>query len=428
MKRMIDKQYDVVVVGGGVAGAVAAIQAGRAGANTLLIEKNAGCGGTTTSSGVSFPGLFHYRGHQIIRGIGWEWVEDCVELMGTKLPDFSKQLVDPTHWHFQIQLNPALFMAICDEKLVSANVDTCYHTMLGAACNQENRWNLTICGREGLRAVSASVLIDATGDATASEMAGAVVSRSKVLQPGTMVYHLRGYSWEDIDPKQLSAAIESAVTKGELYYDDIGWNHTGISFNMWQNYGGNSNHILVRNPQTSAGRSDLEQRARFAMLRFLRFSHKQPGLENLEIDSISSECGVRESGVVEGDITITAEDYTQCRIWPDSMAFSYYPVDLHSFSTKGVQPKPFTQSHAPTIPLGALLPKNTKNLIVAGRIISSDRLANSGLRVQASCMAMGQVAGMAAAMAVKKNCGIRELESSEIRTNLKKFDAICPKI
>jgi hypothetical protein len=80
----------------------------------------------------------------------------------------------------------------------------------------------------------------------------------------------------------------------------------------------------------------------------------------------------------------------------------------------------------PTIPLGALIPKGSRNLIVAGRCVSSDRLANSGLRVQASCMAMGQAAGAAAALAVKNRTTPLQLPLSEIHKLLREHAAIVP--
>ena len=81
---------DIMVVGGGTAGTIAAIQAGRTGAKTVLIESGSQLGGCTTTGGVSFPGIFHAWGEQIISGIGWELVLDAVELNGDQLPDFSK--------------------------------------------------------------------------------------------------------------------------------------------------------------------------------------------------------------------------------------------------------------------------------------------------------------------------------------------------
>ena len=81
---------DVLIVGGGTAGAIAAIQAARAGARTAVLERGPQLGGTLTTGGVAFPGLFHAWGRQIIAGIGWELVTRAVELDGGTLPDFSR--------------------------------------------------------------------------------------------------------------------------------------------------------------------------------------------------------------------------------------------------------------------------------------------------------------------------------------------------
>ena len=86
---------------------IAAIQAGRAGAETILIESGSQLGGTTTTGGVSFPGIFHAWGKQIIGGIGWELVMDCVELNGDKLPNFSK--IPDSHWKHQVTINAPLY-------------------------------------------------------------------------------------------------------------------------------------------------------------------------------------------------------------------------------------------------------------------------------------------------------------------------------
>ena len=80
----------------------------------------------------------------------------------------------------------------------------------------------------------------------------------------------------------------------------------------------------------------------------------------------------------------------------------------------------------PTIPLSALSPVRSRNLLVAGRCVSSDRLANSALRVQASCMGMGQVAGTAAALAAKAGCETMSLDLHQLRTKLSESGAIVP--
>jgi hypothetical protein len=82
----------------------------------------------------------------------------------------------------------------------------------------------------------------------------------------------------------------------------------------------------------------------------------------------------------------------------------------------------------PTVPLRALIPKGSRNLLVAGRCVSSDRLANSGLRVQAPCMAMGQAAGVAAALAAKAGTSPLEVPLTDIRRVLAEHGAIVPAV
>ena len=84
------EHYDIIIIGGGVAGLCAAIQAARGGARTLLVEKNGMPGGTMTMADVAVPGLFSAWGRQVIAGIGWELVRKTLETEGRPLPDFSQ--------------------------------------------------------------------------------------------------------------------------------------------------------------------------------------------------------------------------------------------------------------------------------------------------------------------------------------------------
>ena len=126
----MNRYYDVIVFGGGTAGVVAATQAGRAGAKVLLVEKTAMLGGTTTTGGVNFPGLFHAWGQQVIAGIGWELVTRCVAEAGGTLPNFADYR--RPHWQLQIRVNRFLYAALCDEAVVDAGVDILFHSMLAS--------------------------------------------------------------------------------------------------------------------------------------------------------------------------------------------------------------------------------------------------------------------------------------------------------
>jgi len=121
----VTNKVDALVVGGGTAGTIAAIQAGRAGAKTLILERNSQLGGTTTTGGVSFPGLFDAWGKQIIAGIGWELVRESVALDGGTLPDFSR--VPEHHWQNQVRINQFLYALLAEEKCAQAGVEIAYY-------------------------------------------------------------------------------------------------------------------------------------------------------------------------------------------------------------------------------------------------------------------------------------------------------------
>ena len=118
-------EADVLVVGGGTAGTIAAIQAARAGAKTALVERGTQLGGTTTTGGVSFPGLFDAWGKQIIAGIGWELVKRAVELDNGTLPDFSQ--VPARHWQNQVHINQFVYALLAEEACVEAGVTVAYY-------------------------------------------------------------------------------------------------------------------------------------------------------------------------------------------------------------------------------------------------------------------------------------------------------------
>jgi len=148
--------------------------------------------------------------------------------------------------------------------------------------------------------------------------------------------------------------------------------------------------------------------------------------EKKRLMHLQPETGFRESCRIHGETVITVDDYTSGRVFEDALCYAFYPVDLHT--RRGVRPKPLSEGIVPTIPLSALTPKGSRNVLVAGRCVSSDRLANSGLRVQASCMAMGQAAGAAAALAVVKKTTPLKVPLKDIRNMLRKHGAIVPTV
>ncbi len=381
---LVVTQADVLVVGGGTAGTIAAIQAARAGAKTTLIERGSQLGGTTTTGGVSFPGLFDAWGKQIIAGIGWELVRESVELDGGKLPDFSK--VPERHWMNQVRVNQFLYAILAEEKCEQAGVRIAYYEFPQEVTRRRDGWQVDCAGFGTRRRVLCKQIVDCTGGAEVVGMLNLPRLRGEQTQPGSILF-------------KLDEANSPGRRNGP---------GTGLLDSLYV-HGADSTNSRTVTAANLKGRKAVLERVRKGKRRLM---HLQP------------EAGFRESYRIEGETVITVEDYTSGRLFEDAVCYAFYPVDLHTRS--GVKPKPLARGTVPTVPLSALVPKASRNIIVAGRCVSSDRLANSGLRVQASCMAMGQAAGAAAALAVRENTTPLDVPIEDIREMLRRHGAIVP--
>lgn len=415
--------YEVVVIGGGPAGATAAIQAARLGARTLLVEKNAMLGGTTTAAAIDIPGLFHAWGTQVIAGIGWEVVKRAVEVAGDELPDFSD--FDRPAYKLSVQLRREIYASLLDEAVLDSGAALRFHTMLGAVRRDGAEWSLTLCGKEGLFEERARVLVDCTGDANAVALAGFEREQNVERQPATYSACFSGYDVESLDYDALQRACAEAVARKELRPTDLTMHRDGVR-GFLRFRGRNSMHIPGVDGSTSRGRSEAEVEGRAGLMRIFRFLRAQPGLEGLTIDYFASECGIRETYTIAGKQKITVDDYVSGRLWDDAVCYSFYPIDVHRPSGHGIDYRVLTKGTFPTIPRGALLPRDSSWLIAAGRCASGDQEANSAYRVQASCMAMGQAAGVMAALSAQSDVEPEQLALADIHEALRAHGAIVP--
>jgi hypothetical protein len=374
----ISHDVDVLVVGGGTAGTIAAIQAGRAGAKTLLIERGAQLGGAMTTGGVAFPGLFDAWGKQVIAGIGWELVKESVELDGGVFPDFSK--VPKHHWQNQVYINQFLYAVLAEEKCEQAGVQIAYYEFPQTVIKTETGWQVDCIGFGTKRRVNCKQIIDCTGGAEVVGLLGFKRLREDERQPGSFLY-------------MMNKAHEPGRAEAHRLYV----------------HGADSTNSRTVTEANLTGRKSILAEVRKKKGRLM---HLQP------------ETGFRESYRIQGETLITVNDYRSGRKFDDAICYAFYPVDLHT--KNGVKPEPLKPGIVPTVPLSALIPKGSRNIIVAGRCVSSDRLANSGLRVQASCMGMGQAAGATAAIAAKSGKTPMEVPLKEIHDLLRTHGAIIP--
>lgn len=410
---------DILIIGGGTAGVIAAIQAGRAGCSTILVENGSQLGGTTTTGGVAFPGLFHAWGKQVISGIGWELVTDTVRLDDAKLPDFSIP-TGRNHPRHQIRINPFLYSLLAEEKCIEAGVKIRYYETPVKAEFNGNKWEVETIGKGSYNKIVCDQLIDCTGNAFVTSLAGLRVLREDQTQPGTQIFQIDGYDINSIDLTSLQKSFNEEVNKGNLLYTDA----RGNIANILRSKGDNAQHVLNADSSTSELHTQTNINGRTSVLRLLRFLRKFPGCEQTRIISLQPETAIRETFRIDGEYQITHEDYVTGKVFDDALAYSFYPIDLHD--PKGIIPKHLNEGVVATIPLSALIPKGSKNFLVAGRCISSDRLANSALRVQASCMAMGQIAAATAVLASNNKTTPGQVPLNSIKSVLKEHGAIVP--
>ncbi len=379
------QEADVVVVGGGTAGTIAAVQAARAGAKTVLIERGSQLGGTTTIGGVAFPGLFHAWGKQIIAGIGWELVKSTVAMDGGKLPDFSRSA--PRHWEHQVLVNPFLYALLAEEACLRSGVTIHYDEFPLSVEKAAGGWVVQSVGPGSRRKIACKQLIDCTGGADVVGMLEFARLREEETQPGSMLFKFGG------------DAFRAGRERLQAVYV----------------HGADSSTSATRTQATLAGRKEILKQLRKRIA---------SGSKDARLVQMQTEAAFRESYRILGETVITRDDYAAGRRFEDAVCYAFYPIDLHT--RQGVRPQPLARGVVPTVPLRALVPKGSRNVLVAGRCVSSDRLANSGLRVQASCMAMGQAAGATAALAARRETTPLDVPFDEISRVLCDHGAIVP--
>lgn len=312
-------------------------------------------------------------------------MRECVELDGGTFPDFTK--VPAYHWMNQVHINQFLYSLLAEEKCAQAGVELAYYEFPQAIAATEDGWQVDCAGFGTQRRVRCKQVIDCTGGASVVGMLNLPRLREEETQPGSLLFKLDTPN----DPGRHLGGT-NAGTLDALYV-----------------HGADSSNSRTVTAANLKGRGDLLEKVRKEKRSLM---HLQP------------ETAFRESYRIEGETVITFDDYASGRVFEDAVCYAFYPIDPHT--RDGVEPKPLTEGTVPTVSLSALVPKGSRNIMVAGRCISSDRLANSALRVQASCMAMGQAAGVTAALAARSNTIPLEVPLEAIRDTLLQHGAIVP--
>jgi len=290
-----------------------------------------------------------------------------------------------------------------------------YHEFIAEVKPVGNLWEVTSLGRGLRRITSAKEIIDCTGDADVCRQLGLEVMKSRVRQPGTLQYKIEGIEYEQIWKGEVQAIYEEAMRDGILQKGDFAYPNIE-PFKYYLDHGGhNATHIYAADTSDADGqtRANIEGRAR--MLRMYKFVRTSiPGCEKAELKMMAPYALARETYRVVGEYIIKKEDFLQATNFEDRVCNAFNYIDLHSRKTGCEIQFLDSPDLLPKIPFRGLIPKDSNRITVAGRIVSTERLAFAGIRAQCICMAMGQAMGAAAALAAKRDVYSREIDSKEI--------------
>jgi len=412
--RIIKEEVDVLVAGGGTAGHIAALQAARAGVTTSVIEAGSMLAGTMTAGGVNTPNHFFSKQDPVVLGIPWELYCKSKEIEGLPIPDYKQRRPVETPGYYSY-INIPIYAALVEEEAHKAGLIIHYHEYIADVNSVGNTWEVTSLGRGIQRITTAKEIIDSTGDSDVLRLLGLGVLRDKTCQPGSYQYIIEGIRHEQIWEQEVQVLYEEALQKGEIQKGDYSYPNI-LPFKYYLDQGGlNCTHVYNSDTSNAAGQTAANLEGRARMLRMFRFlSSTIPGCERVVLKTMFPQAVARETYRAEGEYIITEDDFKQAVDFTDKICNAFNYIDLHS-QERGCDLF-FHESEEllPKVPFRALIPKRSSRILVAGRIVSADRIALAGIRAQCVCMAMGQAVGAAAALAVKQGVPSREISSKDI--------------
>jgi len=420
-------ECEVVVLGGGPAGIAAAAAAARMGCSTLLVERYGFLGGMGTAAGVTnFCGLYaNVRGEhrQVVFGVAQELLERMKRMGGLARPHLSLggRILAQAY-------DTSVYKIAADELLLSSGVEILFHS-LGAGVVMAGEGTveaLVVETKSGRLAVRGRVFVDCSGDGDLCAWAGAAYEKGK--GPGELLYPTTMFRVNGVDPERAGRAweviprlMEEAERAGRRFPRKAPIVRPQRNPVEWR-----VNFTQVRNPDGSpVDGTDVRQlsyaevegrRQVWEVFEFLR--QWVPGFERSYIVDIPPQVGIRETRRVVGDYQLTEEDILGCAEFSDAVGVNGWPVEDHVLGTVEIRWPPEGSRGFNQLPYRMLLPKGLENVLVAGRCASMTHGGQSAARVSGPCFVMGEAAGTAAALALRRRARPRDLPVEELQRQL----------
>ncbi len=464
---------DVIVVGGGTAGFIATVAAARSGADTLLLEQSSYLGGTMTGGLViGMVSLRHqpwknienivesetsYTGKQVTWGIAQEFVDRLIEAGGA----FGRT----GETSVRVNFDPEIMKWVMNSMVKEAGAEVLFHSKVGSVIKEWDR----IIGVTTYRGQEhrAKAIIDTTGDGEVAALAGAPFEVGEggdphLIQPITLYIVMGDVDFEKIVQYLESGAepyskefvskvrtlknqnrpmslrgfpnlIKKALDNGDYpipYGTDSinpeahvglirpGFRDGKVRYNITMH---NIDMAYRVDPTDTSQLSEAIVGMREFTIGIANFFKKYvPGYENAYLLQVADLVGIRESRRIIGDYVLTAEDVLERREFEDVVGYCGAAVDVHNEAggkerTKMIAIK---KGGAYQVPYRILLPKGIEGILVAGRCVSTDRIANGSIRQQAGCFVTGQAAGVAASIAAQEDVPPRNIRIEQLQDTL----------
>ena len=418
-------KYELIVIGGGFAGVGAAIAAARQGVDVLLVDKNGYLSGSASMSYVNpFMGEFRIKTEEggernfVVNAGIFEEIRQDLNSFGALHENGCA-------------FNMEILKIILDRKLKESGADVLLHAYVSDCSVSDGILKSITVSCRGIKYdFFADHFIDATGDANLSVMAGCDYRLGRdsdtLCQPMTLCFRMG-----EVDSKafwdnrvEMQKIWKEKLANGEL----LNPRENVLSFKLVEDgiIHLNTTRVVKKNPTDIVGLSEAEALAREQMLEFINFVRENvPGCENAQIISSAPEIGVRESRMINGEYIVTVEDFFECVQFEDSIARGAYPVDIHSPDGTGTLIQRIPVGKYYTIPYRSLIPTTTKNLLVAGRCISTTHEAQSAYRIMPICCCIGEGAGIAMAVAIKNSLSdVRDVDIATVHSIMDECNAL----
>ena len=431
-------ETDVLVVGSGPGGLSAAISAARAGVDVLLVDRYGCFGGNLTHVGVE--GIAWYRQGQTVdvEGIGLEF-EARARGAGASAPEVQSR---------SEAIHAELFKAVADDWILEAGVEPLLHCQAVDVLREGDAvTGVVFESKSGRQAVLARRVIDATGDADLvfraggatvktprEDMLGVTVMFSCLgVDKGRFLEYVKanpkkykdwGKSWEHTtsgkEDEGFSPYLEEPFQKAA----EVGIIPPGIKgiSGTWSTITdqGEASYMNMIHMDGIDGTDvrDLtrgEMEGRRQVLQAIRaLNHFAPGFESARLKNFGMTLGIRDTRKIRGLYDLTEHDVREQARFDDSIGI--FPEFIDGY---GILILPTTGRYF-HVPYRSLVPPGIDNLLVAGRSIAGDGISHASTRNMMCCTVSGQGAGVAAAVSIKNGTTTRDVNITDVQSELKR--------